>query len=204
MRSLKLIGATGGVLALAAVSTTLPAAAGDSSAVSLEEMLPLIAVPQVGSDHVPAEVKLDELGGISARSVRSAGSDDAAHYWVGRTEASEICLIMQLVDEPEMSASTCAPITEFYRKGLSLVAGTNAENPGNAAEAYLLPSDVRVPGASNDHASVRHQAERGLSPTSRVNLVSGRSAQLDGLKNAEVHRGNGGTFHFRPISLNGE
>jgi len=195
----KTLGATASVAALIALSAAVPATAGNSSAVGLEDMLPVLAVPQDDTDRMPHGIDLADLGGVSKDSVRAIGSDEAARYWVGRSGTSEVCLILQVAADSEMAASTCAPITEFYRNGLRLVAGKSADDPSSSAEAYLLPADIDLAaiGAPEARATARSVA-------SSPNLVSGRPDQLEDLERVEVRREDGSTFYFNPISFEGK
>lgn len=187
----KIVGAATGVAALVALATVLPAA-GSSSSVSIEEMVPAFATQQAGSDRAPATLNLESLGGISADSLRLVGSDEAGRYWVGRGETSDVCLIMQLAVDEEMAASTCAPIAEFYRVGLKLMAGKSEDEPATSAEAYLFPADIDLRGDVSP-------AARSARSAGKANLISGNPDVLDKLEDFEVRREDGTVFRFSPL-----
>lgn len=184
-----------GVSALIAIGTAVPAVATSGGSVSVEDLIPALAAPQVEADRAPDGLDLTALGGIDEDSLRSLGSDEAGEYWVGRAGGAQVCLVTRLAVDQELAASSCAPITEFYRNGLSLVAAVSAEDPGLAAEAYLLPSDI-------DTASLGQGLAR-RSVASEPSFISGRSDQLEALEAFEVDRADGSSFHFAPISLTG-
>lgn len=191
----KTLGATAGVAALIALATAVPATAGSSAAVSLDKMIPALAAPQTDADHVPADVDLSGLGGVDEATVRSLGSDEAAHYWIGRAGTSEVCLIMQLMADSEVAASTCTELAHFYRAGMSLLAGKGAQEPESTAEAYLIPADVVVPTES---AASRAAGAQGASASPQ--FISGRPDQLRDLEQFEVRRDDGSIFRFTPLS----
>jgi hypothetical protein len=190
----KIAGAAG-IAAVIALGTAAPAIAASANAVSVDDLIPALAAPQHASDRAPGGLDLVALGGIDEDSLRSLGSDEAGEYWVGRAGGAEVCLVTRLAADPELAASTCTPITEFYRNGLALVAGLSAEDPALAAEAYLLPSDI---GAEPlDQGLARRSA------ATEPNLISGRPDQLETLEAFEVDRADGSSFRFAPIALSG-
>lgn len=180
---------------MVALGTATPAVAASAHAMSVEDLIPALAAPQLESDRAPDGLDLVALGGIDEDSLRSLGSDEAGEYWVGRAGGAEVCLVTRLAADPELAASTCTPITEFYRKGLALLAALSAEDPALAAEAYLLPSDIAA--APLDQRLVSRSA------VAEPNLISGRPDQLETLEAFEVDRADGSSFHFAPIALTG-
>ncbi|WP_217616765.1 hypothetical protein [Cellulomonas sp. GbtcB1] len=194
MNKVKIAYATG-VAAVIALGTAVPAVAASANAMSVEDLIPALAAPQHESDRAPGGLDLVALGGIDEDSLRSLGGDEAGEYWVGRAGGAEVCLVTRLAADPELAASTCTPITEFYRKGLALVAALGAEDPTLAAEAYLLPSDIGAEPLDLGLAS--------RSTDTEPNLISGRPDHLETLEAFEVHRADGSSFHFAPISLTG-
>ena len=195
MKKTHIVGTVGAAVVVA-LGGALPAVANSTSAVSVEDLIPALAAPQVESDRAPEGMDLAALGGIEPDSLRALGGDDAGDYWVGRAGGAEVCLVTRLAVDPDLAASTCAPITDFYRSGLSLVAAISADDPTLAAEAYLLPADINL--TSHDQASARQAA---VDP--QPNLISGRSDQLETLEAFEVERTNGASFRFMPIALEG-
>src|SRR5690606_27488317 len=91
---------------------------------------------------ITARVDLVALGGIASDSTRFLGSDGYAEYWVGRGNAGNVCLIMAVKGEAQVVAPSCATITNFYRRGIGVVAGAGPTEPPTSAEAYLLPADI--------------------------------------------------------------
>lgn len=185
-----------GLSALIAIGTAVPAVAASANSMSVEDLIPALATPQLESDRAPDGLDLAALGGIDEDSLRSLGSDGAGDYWVGRAGGAEVCLVTRLAVDQELAASTCAPITEFYRNGLSLIAALSAEDPALAAEAYLVPSDIDT--------TAPEQGLGSRSAGTESNLISGRPDQLANLEAFEVERADGSSFHFAPISLTGE
>lgn len=191
--------ATVGVVAFVGLAAVAPATAGSSSAVSLEEMLPILAKAQSSSDHVPDSIDLDALGNISEDTIRFLGSDHAGSYWVGTTASDDVCLVMQTAADPDMAASSCVPIGSFYRDGLRLMAGQGMDQPETNAEAYLFPSDINLPSSDSPVSSARSAGGSGDS----ASFISGAAGELDDLDAFEVSRDDGTTFHFAPISREG-
>ncbi|QKW15621.1 hypothetical protein [Verrucosispora sp. NA02020] len=187
--------ATAGVAGLIVLSTALPAIAGDDSRTSIEEMLPVLAVQQSVQDRVPASVELDKLGNVSQESVRYLGRDDVANYWVGRAGTSQVCLILQISGGNEVSASTCTYVTDFYKKGLGLVAGGD----GQTAEAYLLPADIDPTELGAESYDPRQKGR----VVPGANLLTVRSKATSGWKGSEVRRSDGSSFRFSPIPSEG-
>ncbi|MGO1544840.1 MAG: hypothetical protein ACTHXA_10935 [Gulosibacter sp.] len=193
-KSISIVGAlcTGIVFSL-----SFPVVSTAESAVTIEDMIPLLTQPQTKIDTVPESVDLEALGNISSASVRLAGEDALAQYWIGLTEASEVCLIMH-IPTSGISASTCGLATDFYSSGLGLVAGESRDDPSSSAEAYLLPFDI---DSSEVGASTSLSRDRGVEG---VNLVT-VPYQANGLFSVDVERANGGAeFHFDPIRLDEE
>lgn len=189
------IAAAVGVVALIGLTAASPATAGNSSAVGLEEMLPVLAEPRTDADGVPESVDLVALGNISEDSVRLLGNDHAGTYWVGTTSTDDVCLVMQTASDPDMAASTCAPIGAFYRNGLRLMAGKGMGQPTSNTQAYLFPADIRVPGAEALAPFTRSTSDVGPSGT----FISGLLGELDGIDAFDVSREDGTTFQFVPI-----
>ena len=184
-----------GLAVLVAAGTAVPAVATGTTPTGVEDLIPVLAAPQTGADRAPDGLDLVALGGIDPDSLRTLGSDDAGDYWVGRAGGAEVCLVTRLAVDPELAASTCAPITAFSRVGLSLVAGLSADDPALAAEAYLLPSDIGAPPVAQGLASRSAGGQPGF--------ISGRPDQLEALEPFEVERPDGPAFRFAPLSLEG-
>lgn len=192
----KLVAAVAGAGSLILGSLFVPTVAMAGSAVTLEDMAPALPEPQSKQDQLPSIVDLEALGNISSESIRFAGDDDTAQYWIGKGEAAEIWLIMH-IPENGISASTCAQATDFYSSGLALAAGESRTDPSSSAEAYLLPADINLA----DMGALA--ANRKSAEVDGVNLITVPFQSHD-IPSSEVDRKDGSTFYFVPILVDAE
>ncbi len=187
----KTILAASGAAGVLIVSAALAAPAAQAhSAVSLAELVPALSAPQTAADQVPAVVDLEALGVTETSTVRALGSEDGASYWVARSGAEDICLIVHIAGGDEIGASSCGPVTSFARTGMGLMAGADPSIEEGMAEGYLLPADVQVPGEAGVSA-------RSTNPSSSANLLI--VTPEDEVEAFETERADGTTFTFNPL-----
>lgn len=189
----RILATASSIAALAVVAVALPASAEDKSRVQINEMVPAFAESQTEADKVPNTVNLGALGDIDEGTTRSLGSDDAAEYWVARSGPSDICLVMYLGGENELSSSVCGPIADFYRTGLGLRSGVDVNDPATSAEAYFLPADVALTDIAPDNISLKSNES---APSASLLTVQPENTDL---KPVKVPRADGSYFSFTPL-----
>lgn len=181
-----------GIAALVVGATALPSIAEDPSRTTLVQMIPALSKQQTKGD-LPTEAVDLSIHGVDEESIRYLGADDVAKYWVAQSVSAEVCLVMH-IPGIEVSASSCAPITDFYRSGIGLKAGQSVDDPANSAEAYLLPSGISVSSILAEWDST----DLILLGENLVTVTSGTSLQP-----VTVARNHGSDFYFSPLSTNG-
>lgn len=186
-------GAVMGLVVVTATALVGPAMASDARQVSVGDMVPALDRPQGVADRMLASVDLTALGDISPQSVRALDSSGPARYWVGRNRSSHICLILHIPGGNEVSASTCAEVTDFYDRGLGLMAGDGGSISGPAVEAYLLPSGIQAAHIQRNQKPDRASSER------EAYFTAGTVGELQ-LKPSVVKRDTGRDFHFTPLT----
>jgi hypothetical protein len=187
----KTILATSGAAGALIVGAAFAAPAAQAqSAVSLAELVPALSAPQTAADQVPAVVDLEALGVTDTSTVRALGSEGDASYWVARSGAEDICLIVHIAGGDEIGASSCGPVTSFASTGMGLMAGADPTIEESTAEGYLLPADVQIPGEAGVSA-------RSADPSSSANLLI--VAPGDEVEAFETERADGSTFTFNPL-----
>lgn len=171
----------------------LPASAERPGNVPVEEAIPILASEQAAADQPPAQLKLEDLGGVQPETVRYLGEHENFKYWVGRTEADQVCLIALAPSESYSAGAACAAVPDFYGHGISLKTGSA---PDTDPVAYLLPADVSAGSVVPTNALSRARSEEG------GNLLVVSPAVNADLKPAKVSRSNGISYNFAPLPEN--
>ncbi|MDX2378087.1 hypothetical protein M4I32_14945 [Microbacterium sp. LRZ72] len=185
-----------GVIAVVAVAASVFALTRETAEVPADEIVPELASQQDSSDVLPDYLNREDSGDIVEESVRSAGSDERADYWVARTRDDEICLVVRVRGDQEIVSSSCGTPANIYERGAA--SGTMAGGSNeNAVEAYLIPHDVDA-----------SQLEAEL-PDSRITSTDGFTLAVrfpgtdDRFSEATIDRSGGGSFSFIPLSALG-
>jgi len=164
---------------------------------SVDELIPVLSVPQTAADIAPASLDLEALGGIQADTVRYLGDDEVGQYWIGQTSNMDVCLITHVPGGYETSASNCATIATFNQYGLGILAGEDLNDPTRSVEAYYFPADIAdsFVGSDRDVASLRSRSANDVRDS---DLVAGPSGSLH-MERENVERPDGSSFHFQPL-----
>lgn len=180
----------------AGLSLTLSAMA-DAPQASVDEILPVSAVPQTEQDRAAEHLDFDlDRHGLSSESLRWLGTDGLAEYWVAVENKRDVCLLAYIPGDDWVAASTCTSLADFYRSGLGLGLRQDQNDPAQALEAYLLPRDI-----DPEQLGLSQRADLGAGSLGefRASLVS--VSPLDSeLTTAEVTRDNGVVFQFTPLT----
>lgn len=189
-----------GTLFLASIATPVIASTEGPSPVNVEQMVPALAERQAKKDLLPSNLDSERLGGVRLDTVRSLGSDATARYWVARAGSADICLLVHIPGGADVSASTCGPITEFYRSGLSLAAGENPDSPERSVQAYLLPDDIEISKLASLSLNARSSS---TTVDTEANMLTMRWHDGAQLAPVDVPRSNGQDFRLAPLQRTG-
>lgn len=167
-------------------------------AISVADMLPEFDRAQQVSDLLPKAIEHDQLTDVTPSAVRHLGRDTTAQYWLARTGTSEVCFVLQMLETPDVSASSCGPLTAFYNSGISLALRQGSDDPGQSIQAYVFPSDVNPSDVIPEKSMRRDLSTQGTSQIS-PQLVSMPWNGNEALDTLEMERPSGQEFHFQPL-----
>lgn len=175
-------------LALCA-ATIVPTVTHGDTAMSIDDMVPELRTKQSDADRVPSKVDLESLGDVIPDSTRLLASTGNADFWVAKSGASTVCLIVYIPRGSEVSAASCSTYAAFYNRGLSIGAG---ESSDRSAEAYLLPADV-------DRSALVERAGISAARSSNSQLIVVDGPQkIDRTRTVSIAR-QGRDFRFAPL-----
>lgn len=192
------LGGAGAVFVLAA----FPSLAHSGPTMGVEDLAPELSRAERAGDNPPHVVGSGAAETVVPGSMRLLKGEEEANFYVGRGEGGQICLVVEVLNENDVVASSCTSIVDFNSEGIALQVYAIDEEAGSVFDktAYYLPADVdiseivsQVPDAGSEGGTVTSGAES-------AHFLVVDSAETDDLTSVVVPRGNGGAFRFNPLS----